>query len=62
MDERIRKLPGVLHNPELAKNLIYVNKTDDARVKTVFEKETFRIVRGAMVLHKGVHIRNLYKL
>jgi hypothetical protein len=34
---------------------------DDAGVKTVFEKETCRMVQ-AIVLLKGVWIGNLYKL
>ena len=59
---RIRTLHGVLHIPTLAKNLIYVRKMDDAGVKTVFEKETCRMVRGVMVLLKGVHIGTLYKI
>jgi hypothetical protein len=41
---RIRTLHGVLHIPLLAKNLIFVIKMDDARVKTIFEKETSRMV------------------
>jgi hypothetical protein len=44
IDGRIRKLPGVLRIPSLARNLISVRKMDDAGVKTVFEKETCRIV------------------
>jgi hypothetical protein len=39
-DGRIRTLPGVLHIPKLAKSLISVSKLGDARVKTVFEKNT----------------------
>jgi hypothetical protein len=35
---------------------------DDAGVKTIFEKEICRMVRGAMVLLKGVWIGTLYKL
>jgi hypothetical protein len=35
---------------------------DDARVKIVFEKATCRMVRGAMVLLKGVRIGTMYKL
>jgi hypothetical protein len=58
----IRTLPGVLHIPKLAKNLIFVSKINDARVKTIFEKETCRMVRGEMVLLKGVRFGNLYKL
>jgi hypothetical protein len=34
---------------------------DDARVKTIFEKETYRMVRGEMVLLKGVWFGTLYK-
>jgi hypothetical protein len=41
---RIRTLPGVLHIPGLAKNLIFVIKMDDAGVKTIVEKETCRMV------------------
>jgi hypothetical protein len=39
IDGRIRKLPGVLHIPGLAKNLIYIRKMDDAGFKTMFEKK-----------------------
>jgi hypothetical protein len=35
---------------------------DDAMVKTIFEKETCRMVRGAMMLLKGVRFGTLYKL
>jgi hypothetical protein len=38
IDGRIRTLPGVLHIPGLAINLIFVTKMDDAGVKIVFEK------------------------
>jgi hypothetical protein len=44
MGGRIRTLFGVLHIPTLAKNLIYVRKMDDADVKTMFEKGTWRMV------------------
>jgi hypothetical protein len=60
--EGLEKIPGVLHIPSLARNLIFVRKMDDARVKTIFEKETCRMVRGAMVLLKGVWFGTLYKL
>jgi hypothetical protein len=59
---RIRTLPDVLHIPGLAKNLIFVSKMDDAGVKTIFEKETCTMVRGEMVLLKGVQFGTLYKL
>jgi hypothetical protein len=35
---------------------------DDVGVKMVSEKETYRMVRGAMVLLKGFHIGTLYKM
>ena len=41
---RVRTLPGVLHIPALARNLISVSKLDDAGVKTVFEKDTCKMV------------------
>ena len=44
IDGRIMTFSSVLHIPGLARNFIYVRKMDDARVKTIFEKETCRIV------------------
>jgi hypothetical protein len=43
-------------------NFISVRKMDDAGVKTIFEKETCKMVRGAMVLLKGVWFITLYKM
>jgi hypothetical protein len=62
MDGRIRIVLGVLHIPGLATNLIFVRKIDDAGIKTMFEKETCRMVRGEMVLLKGFWIVTLYNL
>jgi hypothetical protein len=62
IDGRIITLPSVLHIPGLANNLIYVSKMDDVGVKTIFEKETCRMVQGTMVLLKGVWFGTLYKL
>eukprot|EP00253_Pinus_taeda_P011245 PITA_11245 len=59
---RVRTLPGVLHIPALAKNLISVSKLDDAGVKTVFKKNTYKMVWGALVLMRRVRIGTLYKL
>eukprot|EP00253_Pinus_taeda_P005309 PITA_05309 len=59
---RVRTLPSVLHIPALARNLIFVCKLDDAGVKTVFEKDTRKMVQGALVLMQGVQIGTLYKL
>ena len=52
--ERLITLPGVLHIPALAKNLIFVGKLDDVGVKIMFEKDTCKMVRGALVLTWGV--------
>ena len=59
---RIRTLLGVLHIPALARNLISVSKMDDAGVKIVFEKDTYKMLPGALVLMWGVHIGTMYKL
>eukprot|EP00253_Pinus_taeda_P030900 PITA_30900 len=59
---RVRTLLGVLHIPTLARNLIFVSKLDDAGVKTMFKKDTCKMVRGALVLMWGVRIGTLYKL
>eukprot|EP00253_Pinus_taeda_P006102 PITA_06102 len=42
---RVRTFLGVLHIPALARNLIFVSKLDDAGVKIVFEKDTYKMVR-----------------
>jgi hypothetical protein len=62
MDGRIRTLLDVLHIPGLDRNLISISKMDDVGVKTMFEKETCSLVRGEMVLLRGVRIGTLYKL
>jgi hypothetical protein len=62
IDGRIRTLPGVLHIPSLARSMISIRKMDDAGVKTIFQKETCKMVQGAMVLLRGVWFGNFYKL
>eukprot|EP00253_Pinus_taeda_P034023 PITA_34023 len=59
---RVRTLPGVLHIPALARSMISLSKLDDADVKTVFKKDTYKMVREALVLMWGVRIGTLYKL
>jgi len=59
---KVRTLPGVLHIPALARNLISVSKLDDPSLKTVLEKDTFKMVWRALVLMWGVQIGTLYKL
>jgi hypothetical protein len=62
IDGRIRTLPSVLNIPRVAINFISVRKMDDAEVKKIFGKETCRVVRGEMVLLKGVWFGNMYKM
>eukprot|EP00253_Pinus_taeda_P018724 PITA_18724 len=50
---RVISLPGVLHIPALARNLISVSKLDDVGVKTVSKKDTCKMVRGALVPSLG---------
>jgi hypothetical protein len=59
---RIITLHVVLHIPGLARNLIFVRKMDDVGVKKIFEKETYMMVRGEMVLLKGDRFGTLYKM
>jgi hypothetical protein len=59
---RIITLPRVLHIPKLSRSLISVSKLDDAGVDTLFGKNTCKMVRGAMVLIRGVRCGTLYKL
>ena len=61
-DGRIRSLLGVLHIPGLARNLISVSKMANAGVKIVFEKDRCKMIRGSMVLMRGVQYGTLYKL
>eukprot|EP00253_Pinus_taeda_P031846 PITA_31846 len=44
------------------KNLIFVSKLDDASVKGVFEKDSYKMVHGELLLMQGVRIGTLYKL
>jgi hypothetical protein len=61
-DGRKITLPGVLHILGLARNLICVSKMSDAGVHTLFQKDSCKMVRGAIVLIKGVQIGTLYKM
>jgi hypothetical protein len=61
-DGRIRTIPKVLHIPDLAIKLVSISWMIDASVHILFEKETYKMVQGAMVLMRGVQNGNLYKL
>jgi hypothetical protein len=52
----------MLHILSLERNMISVNKMSDTRVHTLFQKHSYKMVIGVMVLMKGVCIGTLYKL
>eukprot|EP00253_Pinus_taeda_P015564 PITA_15564 len=41
---RVRTILGVLHIPAIAKNMISISKLDDAGVKTMFEKDAYKML------------------
>jgi uncharacterized C2H2 Zn-finger protein len=59
-DGWIRTLFGVLHITKLARSLISVRKLDDVGVNTILGKGTCNMVRGEMVLMRGVRCGTLY--
>jgi hypothetical protein len=61
-DGRSRSLLGVIHILGLERNLISIIKMSDVGMHTIFPKDSCKMVRGVMVLMKGVRIGNLYKL
>ena len=46
----------------MARNIISISKLDDAGVKTMFEKDTYKMLWGALVSMRGVRIGTLYRL
>ena len=58
-DGRIKTLPGVFHILVLAINPISISKISDAGGNTVLEKDRCKMVRGAMVLMRGVRCGTL---
>ena len=61
-DGRIRTLLGVLHIPNLVRNLISVKKMDVLGVKAVCGDGGCKMVRGSMVLMRRFRYGTLYKL
>eukprot|EP00253_Pinus_taeda_P018277 PITA_18277 len=59
---RVRTLPGVLHIPALARNLISESRLDDTSVKIVLKKDTCKMVQEVLVLMRGIQIGTLYKM
>ena len=61
-DGRIITLPRVLHIPNLVRNLISIRNMDVADVKIVCGYGGCKMIRGSMVLMRGVQYGTLYKL
>lgn len=55
---RIRELNGVSHVLELAKILIFIGKTSDVGVNTIFKREACRMVQVEKFFLKGVQNTN----
>ena len=61
-DGRRGTLLDVLHILGLARNIISISTMEDVHVRTMFEKDICKMVRGAMVLMWGIMTETLYKL
>ena len=61
-DGRRGSLLGVVHILDLERNPISVSTMEDTGVRSVFEKDTCKMVRGAMVLMQVIKIGTVYKL
>ena len=61
-DRRTKTLPFVLHILDMVRNLISSNKMSDVVVYTIFEKDRWKMVQGAMLLVRGPFFLTLYKL
>ena len=61
-DGRIRTFLRVLHIPNLARNLIFVGKMDVTSVKTMCGDGGCKMVRGSIILMRGVRYGTIYKI
>lgn len=52
----------MLHIPRLKRNLLSVKKLINVGVQVVFSKARCKMIKGAMVIAKGVRFGTLYKL
>lgn len=62
LDGRVKGINGVLHILGLAQNLLSISKLNDVGVQVVFSNGGCKMMRGAMVLTKGVWIGTLFQL
>ena len=61
-DGTIITLKDVRHIPDLQKNLISLGLLEKNGCKIVLENGVFKVVRGSLVVMKGIHCGNLYPL
>ncbi|GLJ33476.1 hypothetical protein SUGI_0673510 [Cryptomeria japonica] len=61
-DGRIKKINGVLHIPGLKRNLLSLRKLIDAGVQIAFSEAGYKMIKGAMVIARGVRFNTLYRL
>lgn len=61
-DGAVRTLRNVRHVPNLRKNLIYLGVLEENGCKIILENGVLKVVRGSLVVMKGVRHRNLYPL
>ncbi|KAH9332121.1 hypothetical protein KI387_043702 [Taxus chinensis] len=61
-DGRIRRFDGVLHIPGLAKKLLSISKLIYAGVHVQFSEASVKMMRGVMVIARGIRLGTLYKL
>jgi hypothetical protein len=52
----------VLHISGLERNMISINKMIDTGVHTLFQKDSYKMFRGVMILMRRVHIGTFYKM
>lgn len=61
-DGRDKTLPHVLHILGLTRNPLFVSKMSDVGVQEILKKDIYNMVRGALLLERGVYIGKLYNL
>lgn len=61
-DEAVRTLRNVRHVPNFRKNLISLGVLEENGCKIILENGVLKVVRGSLVVMKGVRHRNLYPL
>lgn len=61
-DGRVKILKDVLHNSNLARNLISISKMNDLGVHVTFEKSGCKLSKGKLILAKGNMCGTLFRL